>query len=120
MQNPIQTLVARPAGVFLFLLAAAFLEVLGDSFFQSALHRPSATPRWLLYAGGAAILTLYGFVVNLPHWDFGRLLGVYVAFLFVAAQIVAGIRFHQKPSLPTLVGGFMIVVGGVVISFWQR
>ena len=39
---------------------------------------------------------------------------------FVAAQIVAGIRFHQKPSLPTLVGGFMIVVGGVVISFWQR
>jgi small multidrug resistance family-3 protein len=120
MQSLIQTLVARPAGVFLFLLAAAFLEVLGDSFFQSALHRPSSTPRWVLYAGGAAILSFYGFVVNLPHWDFGKLLGVYVAFFFVAAQIVAWIRFHQKLSLPTLVGGSMIVVGGFLISFWKR
>jgi small multidrug resistance family-3 protein len=42
-----------------------------------------------------------------------------VVFFFVVAQIVARVRFNQPISLPTLAGGFMIVAGGAIISFWK-
>jgi len=34
------------------------------------------------------VLFLYGCTVSAPCWDFGRLLGIYVVFLCVAAQAV--------------------------------
>jgi len=108
-----------PGTVFLLLLVAATLEVLGDAFFQSAVHRSSGLSRWMLLAAGGGTLSLYGLGVNLPRWDFGKLLGVYVVFFFVVAQIVARVRFNQPISLPTLAGGFMIVAGGAIISFWK-
>jgi hypothetical protein len=108
-----------PGTVFLLLLVAATLEVLGDALFQSAVHRSSGWSRWLLLAAGGGTLSLYGLGVNLPRWDFGKLLGVYVVFFFVVAQIVARVRFNQPISLPTLAGGFMIVAGGAIISFWK-
>jgi small multidrug resistance family-3 protein len=112
-------IVARPTGVFLLLLVAALLEVLGDSCFQSAIHGSSGLPRWISAIAGVGILSLYGLVVNVPQWNFGKLLGVYVVFFFVTAQIVARVRFNQPTSLPVLVGGFMIMVGGAIISFWK-
>ncbi|MGA7754322.1 MAG: hypothetical protein WCB05_15920 [Candidatus Sulfotelmatobacter sp.] len=108
-----------PGGVFLLLMIAAGLEVSGDAFFQSAVHRTSGLSRWLSLAAGVLVLSLYGVVVNLPHWDFGKLLGVYVVFFFAAAQLIAKVRFHQQMTLPALVGGFMIVIGGAIISFWK-
>jgi hypothetical protein len=57
--------------------------------------------------------------VNLPQWDFGKLLGVYVVLFFLFAQIVAKVRFHQAPTTPILVGGALIVAGGAVITFWK-
>lgn len=71
-----------------------------------------------LVAGGGT-LSFYGLMVNLPRWDFGKVLGVYVVFFFVVAQIVAKLRFNQPTTLPALMGGFMIVAGGAVISFWK-
>jgi len=35
---------------FVLLLVAATMEVLGDAFFQSALHRSSGLSRWILLA----------------------------------------------------------------------
>jgi len=110
---------AVPGATFLLLLAAATLEVFGDAFFQSAVHRSTGLWRWIFLAGGGATLSIYGLVVNLPHWNFGKLLGVYVVFFFVIAQIVARVRFHQPINLPTVVGGLMIAVGGLIISFWK-
>lgn len=69
----------------------------------------------LLLAGGLTLLA-YGCVVNAPRWDFGRLLGIYVIFFFVAAQVIAWIGFHQLPSRSLLTGGALIVAGGLVIS----
>jgi small multidrug resistance family-3 protein len=114
-----QVAVSRPT-VFLFLLVAAALEILGDSYFQSAIHGSSGLPRWVSYAAGAAILSLYGLVVNVPQWNFGRLLGVYVVVFFVGAQIVARVKFNQPTRLPVIVGGVMIMAGGLIISFWRR
>lgn len=58
----------------------------------------------------------YGCCVNLPRWDFGRLLGVYVAALFLVAQVINWAGFGSKPALPVLVGGALIVAGGPVIT----
>ncbi len=105
--------------VFLLLLVAAILEVLGDSFFQTALHRSSGVWRWIWLIGGVVTLSAYGLTVNLPTWDFGRLLGVYVVFFFVVAQVVAKIRFQQPTTPPVWAGGSLIVAGGLIISFWK-
>jgi small multidrug resistance family-3 protein len=118
MRSPDEIL-AAPGTVYLLLIVAATLEVFGDAFFQSAVHRSSGLSRWIFMAGGAATLSTYGLVVNLPGWNFGKLLGVYVVFFFVIAQTVARVRFHQPISPPVLVGGFLIVAGGLIISFWK-
>lgn len=104
----------------LVLSTAALLEVLGDSFFQSALYRSSGAGRigWIVL--GVLTLALYGLLVNVPRWDFGPLLGVYVVFFFLGAQLVAKVRFNQPVALPVRVGGALIVAGGLVISLWQK
>ena len=119
MKNALGNFVSSPIGAFVVLFVAASLEVLGDSFFQSGLYRSSGTTRSLWFVLGIAVLGFYGLFVNLPQWDFGRLLGVYVALFFVVAQIVAKLRFHQSPTNPILLGGSLIVAGGLVITFWK-
>src|SRR5579864_6285860 len=101
---------------FTLLAGAALMEVLGDSCFQSAIHRSGGVGRIGWFALGASLLALYGLLVNLPQWDFGKLLGVYVVFFFVAAQVVAKVRFNQPMTLPVRVGGLLIVAGGLVMS----
>jgi len=119
MKSTLTQLVATPIGAFLILLIAASLEVFGDACFQSGLYRSSGSTRALWFCAGIAILAGYGLFVNLPQWDFGKLLGVYVALFFLVAQIVAKLRFGQSPTAPILVGGTLIVSGGLVITFWK-
>jgi small multidrug resistance family-3 protein len=119
MKAVLQQLVSSRAGAAIVLLLAASLEVLGDSFFQTGLYRAQGAQRITSFVIGVVVLGFYGLFVNLPPWDFGRLLGAYVALFFVVAQIVAYVRFHQAPTLPIYVGGALIVAGGLVITFWQ-
>lgn len=115
--NILDRLVANPLGAFAVLSLAAFLEVYGDSFFQVSFYRSTGWGRVLALMAGVAVLAAYGSAVNLPRWDFGKLLGVYVALFFVMAQLVAWIRFGQSPTLPVYAGGALIVAGGLVIAF---
>jgi hypothetical protein len=119
MKSVVNQVVSSPFGAFLVLVVAASLEVLGDSFFQSGLYRSTGTSRTVWFVLGIAVLGCYGLFVNLPQWDFGKLLGVYVALFFVVAQVVAKLRFQQSPTTPILVGGGLIVAGGLVITFWK-
>ena len=116
MRNVFDQIVSHRGGALLILLLAAVLEAYGDSCFQSALYRSSGTTRTLAFLGGAVSLAAYGLVVNVPRWDFGKLLGVYVVMFFLVAQVVARVRFGQTPTLPVVFGGTLIVAGGVIIS----
>jgi len=97
------------------LVLAAILEVGGDALVRWGLR----SGRWAGLALGAAALCGYGLSVNLPKWDFGRLMGVYIAVFFVAAQIVAVVFFRERLPLPTIVGGTLIVAGGILLTVWR-
>jgi hypothetical protein len=117
--NTLNRLVSYPLGAFAVLTLAAFLEAWGDSFFQVSFYRSSGFSRVLAFLAGAAVLAAYGSVVNVPRWDFGKLLGVYVVLFFLMAQILNKVRFGQSPTLPIYAGGGLIVAGGLVIAFWR-
>ena len=98
------------------LFVAALLEAGGDALVRSALHTSATATRLAFFALGAVVLFSYGYVVNKPAWDFGRLLGIYVVFFFVVAQAISWLVFNQRPTTPIVVGGAFIVAGGVVMS----
>ena len=117
--NLLDRLVQNPLGAVAVLGLAAFLEAYGDSFFQVSFYRSSGLGRVLTFVAGAAVLTAYGSVVNVPRWDFGKLLGAYVVLFFLMAQLLNRIRFGQAPTPPIYAGGALIVAGGLVIAFWK-
>jgi small multidrug resistance family-3 protein len=105
--------------ILVLLTVAAAMEAGGDALARTGLHAGSLGGRVLFLALGAAVLFAYGVTVNLPPWDFGRLLGVYVALFFVVAQAINFFAFGVAPGLPILVGGTLIVAGGMLITFWR-
>src|SRR5580698_11471183 len=98
------------------LLAAAVLEAGGDAFMRAGLHSAGRAARLGFFVVAAVTLFSYGWLVNAPDWDFGRLLGLYVVFFFVTAQLMSWVFFHQPPSTSTMVGGALIIAGGVVLG----
>ena len=82
------------------LLMAALLEVSGD-----ALTRMGLRGRPLLLAAGGLTLFVYGVVVNQGRFDFGRLMGAYIAVFFLVSQAIAFAFFRDTPNYKTLAGG---------------
>ncbi len=109
------------APALLLLCLSALLEAGGDALVRVGLlhtDHPLAV-RAAFMAAGAVVLFSYGMAVNLPAWDFGRLLGVYVALFFVVAQVINRVAFGVPPGAPVLAGGALIVAGGLVVAFWR-
>jgi len=111
----IEVMTLRLALVILFV--AAILEAGGDALVRSGLHAHAFAARLFFFVLGGIVLFSYGYVVNTPPWDFGKLLGVYVVFFFVVSQAINWGVFHQRPSGAILLGGGFIVAGGAIISF---
>ena len=105
--------------VLLILFSAAVLEAGGDALVRAGIHGSSTGIRLTFMGLGAVVLFGYGYVVNAPSWDFGRLLGVYVVFFFVVAQLISWLIFAQRPTAPILLGGACIIAGGLIISTWR-
>jgi hypothetical protein len=97
------------------LLLAALLEAGGDALVRRGLHSTAHAPKLLFLLAGAVVLFIYGWTVNTPPWDFGRLLGLYVVFFFWIAQAISLWVFHQRPSAAVLIGGVFIAVGGLIV-----
>ena len=68
---------------------------------------------------GCIVLFGYGLVVNLPKWDFSRLLGIYIALFFVVSQLVGMAAFGETLSPGRLVGGALVVAGGICMMVWK-
>lgn len=104
-----------------FLVLAALLESGGDAIMRVAMQnsRP-VMARLFLFLLATGILTAYGWTVNAPAWDFGKLIGLYVVFFFVFGQIISWLVFRQPPPLSALIAGVMIVGGGVVFTLGSR
>lgn len=113
----LKTLQTFPA-VF-FLIIATLLEVSGDATVRLAIYNATGPYRIALFLAGAALLFGYGAFLNLAPIDFGQVVGLYIATLFVVWQIVSFAFFRLVPTLPILVGGAMVVAGGLTITFWK-
>jgi len=108
-----------PSGVPIpiILLLAALLEAGGDAVLRKALAADAG--RLALFAAGAAILFGYGIALNLAPLQFGQVVGLYVAILFVVWQVITWFAFGTLPTLPIMLGGTLIVAGGLLVSFWK-
>ena len=104
--------------MLLILAVAAVLEAGGDAIVRAGLRSAGTGARVVLLLGGGVVLLSYGVVVNAPAADFGRLLGIYVALFFVAAQVIGYAAFGIVPSVPILVGGGLVAAGGLLMTFW--
>src|ERR1700691_5231649 len=100
----------------LVLFLAALVESGGDSVIGPGLHKTLFWQKASLFAVAAAVLFAYGWTVNAPPSDFGKLLGLYVVFFFLTAQAISWLIFKQIPSVAILVGGMFIVTGGIIIA----
>lgn len=109
----------HPALTLLVLLFAAILEVGGDALVRLGLNSSTVFKRIEFILLGGLVLLSYGIVVNLPRWDFGRLLGIYVTLFFLVAQLINFFLFNQKPGMAIWVGGALIMTGGMIISLWR-
>lgn len=100
----------------LVLLLAATLEPGGDALVRTGLQVSVFWLRIAVFALAAVVLFAYGWTVNAPPWEFGKLIGVSVVFFFLIAQLIAWFIFKHTPSLAVVIGGILIVAGVVVIS----
>ena len=102
-----------------FLIVATTLEVSGDAIIRLGIYEHAGLMRAGLFLVGAALLFGYGASVNLAPLEFGQVVGLYIATLFVVWQIINYIAFRSLPGMPILAGGALIVVGGLVVTFWK-
>jgi hypothetical protein len=103
-----------------FLMIATVLEVSGDAVVRIGLYDHSGLVRIALFFAGAALLFGYGSLLNLAPLDFGQVVGLYIATLFVVWQIVNFLFFRTLPTIPILVGGALVMAGGAIITFWKQ
>ncbi len=102
-----------------FLLIATTLEVSGDAVVRAAIYNHAGPIRVALILAGAALLLGYGTALNLAPLEFGQVVGLYIATLFVVWQVINFIAFRSLPSLSILVGGALIIAGGAIVTFWK-
>jgi small multidrug resistance family-3 protein len=103
----------------IFLLIATTLEVSGDAIVRMGVYDHSGSIRIGLFFGGACLLFGYGLFLNLAPLQFGQVVGLYIATLFVVWQVINFIFFRAVPTTPIAVGGVLVITGGMIITFWR-
>lgn len=102
-----------------FLVVATSFEVSGDATIRIALYNSAGMSRGFIMAAGALLLFGYGLCLNLAPVEFRHVVGLYIATLIVVWQVINFISFRTSPDLPIWIGGTLIVIGGLIITFWK-
>jgi len=105
--------------VIVFLIVATLLEVSGDAIIRKSIYQYTGPARIGLMLIGALLLFGYGFSLNLAPIEFGKVVGLYIATLFIVWQVINYFAFQSLPTLPIIVGGTLVVAGGLIINFWK-
>jgi hypothetical protein len=105
--------------IWLLLLIATVLEATGDAALRLAIYNHAGLARAALLVTGTALLLGYGCFVNTPPVAFGRVVGLYIATLFLVWQLVSFAVFRALPGTPILIGGALVVAGGLITTFWR-
>lgn len=103
----------------ILLLIATALEAGGDAVIRIGIYNHVGALRVALYVAGAALLFGYGLFLNLGPLEFGRVVGLYIATLFVMFQLINYIAFRTVPALSIVLGGALIIAGGMIVTFWR-
>ncbi|MGH8101260.1 MAG: hypothetical protein ACREIW_08175 [Chthoniobacterales bacterium] len=111
--------ISQSLSAFGYLLLATTLEVSGDAIVRLGIYKHAGPIRVSLALIGAILLLGYATSLNLAPIEFRHVVGLYIAVLFVVWQIINFIFFRTLPNLPILVGGTLIVIGGLVVTFWK-
>jgi small multidrug resistance family-3 protein len=111
--------IAMKIPVLLALVIATTLEVTGDAMIRKGIYDHEGAWRIALFLLGMVLLTGYGTFLNLAPLEFGQVVGLYIATLFIVWQVVTWFTFGTLPTLPILSGGALIVLGGLIVSFWK-
>ena len=104
--------------ILLFLILATAMEVTGDAIVRLGIAHQSFAVKLGYFIGGGALLFGYGFTLNNAPIEFHRVVGIYIATLFVVWQIISFLIFRSVPTLPVIAGGSLIVLGGLIVAFW--
>lgn len=105
--------------IFVLLIVATTLETFGDAIVRLGIGQGAWLPRSGLFAAGALLLFGYGLSVNLAPAEFSRVVGLYIAILFIMWQVVNLVVFRNPPGVPVILGGALIIAGGAVVTFWK-
>ncbi len=103
----------------ILLLIATTLEVSGDAVVRIGIYNHTGAARLVLFLAGAALLFGYGSFLNLAPFEFGQVVGLYLATLFIVWQVINFLAFRAAPTLPVAVGGSLVLAGGAIITFWR-
>ena len=103
----------------IFLLLATTLEVSGDAVVRIAIYNNVGLVRLGLFICGAALLLGYGSLLNLAPLQFGQVVGLYIAVLFIVWQLINYVAFRSLPTMPIVLGGSLIIAGGAIVTFWR-
>lgn len=103
-----------------FLIVATVLEVSGDALIRKTIYEYTGPARIAFALLGMLLLFGYGFFLNLAPVEFGQVVGLYIATLFVVWQVINYITFKTMPTMPMMVGGALVVIGGLIITFWKK
>ncbi len=104
---------------FFFVLLATVLEVIGDAIIRTSIYNHTGIARIGLMVIGGILLFGYGSSLNLAPVEFGQVVGLYIATLFVVWQTINYFAFHTLPTFPVIIGGAFIIVGGAIVTFWK-
>lgn len=102
-----------------FLIVATALETTGDAVVRLGIVQQSLFLKAAYFGAGAVLLFGYGYALNSAPIAFEKVVGIYIATLFVMWQITTFVVFRKVPTLPVVAGGSLILAGGLIVAFWQ-